>query len=392
MDAKLEAEIEAALGDMSLEDMLDLAERPPLAGAERERKIGTIVSIHRDDVFVEFGPKSQGVCPLSLFEQPPQPNERLEFIVERYDSNEGLLILSREGAVAKADWESLELGQVVEARCTGTNKGGLEMEIANHPAFMPAGQVDIRHVPDLAVFVGEKMPCEVIEIDRQRARIILSRRSHLEAERARTREQLLEKLEEGQTVSALITSIQNYGAFADLGGIDGLIHISDLAHQRIRHPSEVVKEGDQVKVKVLKVDREADPPRISLGLKQTLEDPYATEVAKLEVGALVSGRVTKLMPFGAFVELSPGVEGLIHISELSPERVQKVSSVVKPDEVVTVQVMSIDKEQKRIALSLKRAQAETEGETFTRREDPHMKKLKAQLAKKFGGDLKGGIG
>lgn len=392
MDAKLEAEIEAALGDMSLDDMLDMADRPTQTGGERERKLGTIVSIHNDDVYVEFGPKSQGVCPLTLFDEPPKPNDRMEFIVDRYDSNEGLLILSREGSVAKADWETLELGQIVEARCTGTNKGGLEMEVANHPAFMPAGQVDLRHIPDLSVFVGEKMPCEVIEIDRPRARIILSRRSHLEAERNRTREQLLETLQEGQTVQAVITSIQDYGAFADIGGMDGLIHISDLAHQRIKHPSEVIKEGDQVQVKVLKIDRENDPPRIGLGLKQTLADPYAASVSKLEVGAMVSGKVTKLMPFGAFVELSPGVEGLIHISELSHERVEKVSTVVKPDEIVTVQVMSIDKDQKRIGLSLKRAKAEAEGDTFNRGEDPHMRKLKAQLAKKFGDNLKGGIG
>jgi small subunit ribosomal protein S1 len=394
MDAKLEAEIEAALGDLSVEDMLDYADRSRAApgGVEREYKTGIIVAVHGNDVLVEFGPKSQGVCPIDQFTEPPTVGDRTQFIIERFDEDEGLLILSREGVMRKAEWESLEVGQHVEARCTGTNKGGLEMELAHHQAFMPAGHVDLRHIEDLSVFVGEKMPCQIIELDRQRGRIILSRRAHLEIERSRLREELLESLQVGQTVPAVITSLQNYGAFADLGGIDGLIHISDLSYQRIRHPSEVVKEGDQVKVKILKIAREQEPPRIGLGLKQTLEDPYAAEVGKLEIGATVTGHVTKLMAFGAFVELAPGVEGLIHISELSPERVQRVSSVVKPGEVVTVKVLSVDADQRRIGLSLKAARAEEEKKSFDRDEDPHMRKLKAQLRKKFGDDLKGGLG
>jgi small subunit ribosomal protein S1 len=392
MDAKLEAEIEAALGDMSVEDMLDYADPPKTGRVERDHKSGVVVAVHGDDVFVEFGPKSQGICPLTQFDEPPAAGQRLDFIIERYDEKEGLLVLSREGVVRKAEWESLDLGQVVEARCTGTNKGGLEMEIANHQAFMPAGQVDIRHIPDLSVFVGEKMPCEIIELDRHRGRIILSRRSHLEAERKHAREELLQQLEVGQTVPAVITSIQDYGAFADIGGMDGLIHISDMSYQRINHPKEVVKEGDQVSVKVLKIDDSQEPPRIGLGMKQCLEDPYQSEVGKLEVGAEVSGRVTKLMAFGAFVELSPGVEGLIHISELSHERVQRVSNVVKPDEIVNVKVLSIDPEQRRIGLSLKAMKEQEERETFSRKDDPELRRLKAQLSQKFGDNLKGGLG
>jgi small subunit ribosomal protein S1 len=392
MDAKLQDEIEAALSDMSIDDMLDYADRSAAPTGEREHRSGLIVQIHGDDVFVEFGPKSQGICPLSQFADPPQVGERLDFVIDRFDENEGLLMLSREGVVRKAEWDALDVGQVIEARCTGTNKGGLEMEVANHKAFMPAGQVDLRYTDDLAVFVGEKMPCEIIELDRQRGRIILSRKSHLQAERAHLRQDLMAKLTVGETMPAVITSIRDFGAFADLGGVDGLIHISDLSHQRIKHPSEVVKEGDQVNVKVLKVDDSQDPPRIGLGLKQTLEDPYAAEVGKLEEGGLVSGRVTKLMEFGAFVELAPGVEGLIHISELSHERVQKVSAVVKPDQIVTVKVLSIDPGRRRVSLSLKAAQSEEEGRTFARDEDPALRKLKAQLGEKFGDNLKGGLG
>jgi ribosomal protein S1 len=408
MDAKLAAEIEAALGDMSLDDMLDMADQPkraarsgsgPGGGSERQRKSGTIMSVHGTDVFVEFGPKSQGVCPLSMFSEPPALGARMEFIVDRYDKEDGLLILSRQGTVQKAEWESLEVGQVVEARCTGVNKGGLDMEIANHKAFMPAGQVDIRHIAELSVFIGEKMPCEVMEIDRPRARIILSRRSTLEADRAERRTKLLATLEVGQTLPATITSIQAYGAFADIGGIDGLIHISDMAYERIKHPSEVVKENQQVTVKVLKIDSAAPGgkggPRIGLGLKQTMEDPTVAKLASIKEGDTLSGRITKIMPFGAFVELGPAVEGLIHISELSHDRVHDVRRIVKPDEIVTVKVLSVDPSSKRIALSIKQLKdrAEYDAEIAERKDDAKMRKLRAQLSKKFGPlNLKGGIG
>ncbi|HRQ76718.1 MAG TPA: S1 RNA-binding domain-containing protein [Phycisphaerales bacterium] len=393
LDARLEAEINAALGDMSLEDMLDEADRPRQARGDRERKTGTIVSIHGDDVFVEFGPKSQGMCSLMQFPEPPALGTRMEFNVDRFDKNEGLLILSRVGTVQKAEWESLEIGQVVEARCTGVNKGGLEMEVANHRAFMPAGQVDLRHIADLSVFIGEKMPCEVVEMDRQRGRIILSRRSAIEADRAQLREKLMKTLEVGQELSAVITSLQPYGAFADLGGVDGLIHISDISYERLKHPSEALKEGQQVTVRVMKIDRSQTPPRIGLGLKQTMADPYQSGAATIREGDTVTGKVTKLMAFGAFVELAPGVEGLIHISELSHERVHSVSHVVKPDQVVTAKVLSIDSAKRRIALSLKQLKQEQmdKGEGVDRGEDAHMRKLKAQLSKKFG-ELKGGIG
>lgn len=392
VDDQLEAEIEAALGDMSVEDMLDFADRPASSvRAEREFKRGRVVNVYKDQVFVEFGPKSQGMCPLAQFDEPPAAGQEMEFVVERFDKNEGMLILSREGAVQKAAWESLEEGQSIEARCTGVNKGGLEMEVANHKAFMPAGQVDLRHIEDLSVFIGEKMPCEILELDKKRGRIILSRRSHMEAERAHLRDKLLDELQEGDTAQAVIRSIQPFGAFADLGGVDGLIHISDLSYQRVKHPSEVVKEGQQVEVKILKIDRDADPVRIGLGLKQTMQDPYESKAGELAEGSEATGRVTKLMPFGAFVELAPGVEGLIHISELSHERVAKVSSVVQEGEIVTVKVLAVDHAQRRISLSLKAMKAQQERDNFNRGEDPEMRKLKAQLNAKFGDNLKGGL-
>ncbi len=390
LDARLEAEIEAALGDTSLEDMLDMAERPRRGGGAPsgpQVKTGTIVRIHGDDVFVEFGPKSVGVCARMDFENPPTVGERMSFVVERFDSRDGLLILSREGAVRKAAWESLEVGQVVEARCTGVNKGGLDMEVAQHRAFMPAGQVDLRHIEDLSVFIGEKFPCEVVELDRLRGRIVLSRRRPLEADRARQREKVLEELQPGDTRQAVIRSIQPYGAFADLGGVDGLIHISDICHERLKHPSERVAEGETVQVRVLKIERGEDGPRISLGMKQCLADPYEAKASEIKAGDVVSGKVTRIMPFGAFVELAPGVEGLIHISQLSQERVTRVNQVVRPNEIVKVKVLDVDRERRRISLSLRAAVQQEEGAAL-RPDDPRLRKLRDR----FGGNLRGGIG
>ncbi len=388
LEDRLQAEIEAALGDMTLEDMVDLAERPDAATVPgRQLKTGTVVRVHGDDVFVEFGPKSLGVCPRSEFENPPTVGERLEFTVDRYDAKEGLLLLGRKGAIHKAVWETLGVGQVVEARCTGHNKGGLELEVAQHRAFMPAGQIDLQHIDDLSVFAGQKLPCEIIELDRSRGRIILSRRRILEAERAVQRDKILSELAVGQTHPAVIRSIQAYGAFADLGGVDGLIHISDICHDRIKHPSERVKLGDQVQVQVLKLDLEHDPPRVSLGMKQCLADPYHGQISAISEGDTLTGKVTRIMPYGAFVEIAPGIEGLIHISQLAEERVTRVGSIVKPNEVVTVKVLDVDPKNKRISLSLRAARHEQESQVL-RADDPSIARLKAR----FGGKLKGGIG
>ena len=392
LDAKLNAEIEAALGGRSIEDLLDEPDQPTstagTGSAGKPMKKGIVVSVHGGDVMVEFGPKSQGICPVDQFDEPPKPGEELEFMVLRKDRQEGLLILSRRGQVsAKTPWEELEVGQTIDAICTGTNKGGLEMEVANHRAFMPAGHVDLRHVEDLDVFINEKMTCEIIELDKRANRMILSRKAHMEMNRAEKREELLKTLEVGQEVPGIVTSLQNFGAFVDIGGVDGLVHISDLSYKHIKDPAEVVKIGEQITVKVMKIDDSEDPPRIGLGLKQTMSDPFQDSSNKLEEGGTVTGRVTKITDFGAFVEIAPGVEGLIHISELSHDRVNRVDSVVKPDEIVTVRVLNIDKERQRIGLSLKAMK--TEAEAMQPREtDGAMERLKA----KFGGDLKGGLG
>lgn len=346
---------------------------------------------------VEFGPKSTGFCPLRQFDEPPEPGSHHEFLVARLDA-EGLLVLSLPGAVQKADWGTLSVGQTVEGRCIGVNKGGLEVEVAHHKGFMPAGQIDVRHVPDISIFLNEKMTCRVTQLDRKRGRLLLSRRVVLDEERSANREKILEDLAPGQTVTVVITSVQAYGAFADLGGIDGLIHVTELSHERIKDPSDVLKVGDEVRVKILKVDTSGDQPKIGLSRKAVLSDPRTDAINELVEGATVSGTVKRILDFGAFVEIAPGFEGLVHISEISHERIHSVDKVLRQGEVVQAKILSIDEGRGRVALSIKALQdrpaaTHKKGDRFSRddvarAEDPAMRKLKAR----FGGDLKGGLG
>ncbi|MCH2133451.1 MAG: S1 RNA-binding domain-containing protein [Phycisphaerales bacterium] len=382
----LDAEIQSALGDRSIEDLL---EDNPLEAEDRPERTGTVVHVRGAEVYVEFGPKMQGVCPLSQFKDPPKPGDQEPFLIERRDRTDGMLVLSRPGGVQRAHWDHLEQGQVIEALCTGTNKGGLELDVAGHQAFMPAGQVDVHHVPDLTVMVGQKLTCRVIELDKMANRLVLSRRDVIEEERKRNREALLETLQVGQTHKALITSVQAYGAFADLGGIEGLIHVSDMAWERVSSPESVVSPGDQVEVQVLKIDLDHTPPRVGLGMKQLTTDPFTASVGTVTEGEITSGTVTRLAEFGAFVEIASGLEGLIHISELAHERVNRAGQIVKVGQVVSVKVLNVDAERKRIALSLKQAQGEDGGSSVDRGEDPMIRKLKAKWGD---GPLKGGIG
>ena len=362
LDAELMREIEDALGDMSLEDMMNdrsgaMRGAAPVKG-ERQLRTGTIFRVHDGEVYVEFDPKRQGVCPVTQFEQEPKPGEKYDFFEERFDPFEGLWVISRPGATHKGDLDNLSAGMIVEARCVGMNKGGLDMEVSHHKAFMPAGQVDIRHIEDISVFLGEKFPCKIIELRREKGRMVLSRKAVILEERARMRDQVLAELEVGQTKTATITSLQQYGAFADIGGVDGLIHIGDISHERIKDPSEVLKAGQVVQVKVLRIDRESKPIKIALGLKQTMSDPALNAMGEIEAGATLTGRVTKLMDFGAFVEVAPGIEGLIHVSEMSwTERVKHPSKLINVGDEVECKVLEVDSKNKRISLGLKQLQS-----------------------------------
>ena len=332
---------------------------PRVVQGGREHRTGMVVSVGPTDVFVEFGPKELGVLERQQFKTDadlPEVGSPLAVVVQRYEPTESLYICSIPGAIQKADWEMLEQGQNVEARVTGTNKGGLEIEVAGHRAFMPASQVDIDRVPDLSVFVGEKLECVVQRIDRSgRGNIVLSRRELLKVKREEAAKALRETLQEGQTVEGRVRKIMPFGAFVDLGGVDGLVHIADLSHDRVNHGEKNVarhvSEGQQVRVKILKVDWDAN--RISLGMKQLEADPFEAAASEVVEGAELTGKVTKCLDFGAFVEVAPGIEGLVHISELDHRRIAKVEDAVQPGEVVQVKVLKVDPSDRKVSLSIK---------------------------------------
>jgi len=381
----IDKEVFEAIGEGSFEDMLDAAS--PVSTGDRSTRSGVIAAIHGPNVLVEFGPREQGCCPKAHFEELPLLGDVLEFVIERTD-RDGMLVLSRKGAVQKATWDALEIGQVVEARCSGTNKGGLELEVAGHKAFMPAGHVAIHHVPDLDVMIGEKFACEVIELDRRANRVVLSRKSVLRAEREVAKTEMLGTLEVGTTHDATITSVQPYGAFADIGGLEGLIHCSEMTWERNTDPAKFVKVGDVVRVQLLEINTDGDQPKLAFGMKQLIEDPFVSSMAEVVVGEMIEGTVTRLAEFGAFVDIGSGTEGLIHISELADHRIKSPKDVVKETQVVTVKVLSVDAATRRISLSLKQGQGNDESQP-AREDDSAMRKLR----EKFGdGPLKGGIG
>jgi small subunit ribosomal protein S1 len=324
---------------------------------------GEVVRIDKDEVLVDIGWKSEGVIPsheLSIRRSVDPADEvslgeQVDALVLTKEDQEGRLILSKKRARFEKAWRRIEAaaesGEPVEGSVIEVVKGGLILDLGVR-GFLPASLVDIRRVHNLDEFTGETLECKVIELNRSRNNVVLSRRAILEDERKEQREQILERLQPGQIVEGQISNIVDFGAFVDLEGIDGLIHISEISWSHVNHPSEVLSIGETVNVKVLDIDR--DRQRISLGLKQTQEDPWQTVVNSYGPGSSLSGKVTKVVAFGAFVEIVPGVEGLVHISELADHHVETPGEIVSPDEEVRVKILEIDEERRRISLSIKR--------------------------------------
>lgn len=332
---------------------------PRVVQSGREHRPGTVVSVGPTDIFLEFGPKELAVIPRAQWkegEELPTVGSTLDVVVDKLDTNENLFLCSRPGTVQKAEWENLQVGQLVEARVTGVNKGGLELEVAGHKAFMPAGQVSLDRIADLSVMVGEKLTCTVTQIDtRGRGNIVLSRKDLLKQEREEKAKKLKETLAEGQTIEGTVRKIMPFGAFVDLGGLDGLLHLSDMTYDRAfpgeKTVAKYVKEGQNVRVKILKLD--IDGNRISLGMKQLMDDPFAVAVNQITEGAEVMGKVVRMTEFGAFLELAPGVDGLVHISEISRKRLAKPEDALKLDEIVKAKVLKIEPGTRKISLSIK---------------------------------------
>ena len=328
---------------------------------------GKVVRIDKDEVLVDIGYKSEGVIPsheLSI-RKSVDPSDEVEIgeevdaLVLTKEDQEGRLILSKKRARFEKAWRRIEgaaeSGQPVEGTVIEVVKGGLILDLGVR-GFLPASLVDIRRVQNLDEFMGQKLECKVIELNRSRNNVVLSRRAVLEEERKEVREQILGRLESGQVVEGKISNIVDFGAFVDLEGIDGLIHISELSWSHVNHPSEVVSIGDTVRVKVLDIDK--DRQRISLGLKQTQEDPWQRVLNEYKEGDVVEGKVTKIVAFGAFVQILPGVEGLVHISELAQHHVESPAEVVRPGDEIQVQILEVDDSRRRLSLSAKRVEGQ----------------------------------
>ena len=329
------------------------ADAPQTVGGKQLRR-GTITSLGKDDAFVELGGKSEGVVPLIQFVEPPVVGQEMDFLVERYDKQEGVILLSVKGAAAaNVSWENMEVGQIVEGTVTGMNKGGLEVDVKGMRAFMPAGQIDLYFHKDISVFLGQRMQCEVTKFERNAKNLVLSRRNILEREKEEKKKETLKELEVGQMRKGTVRSVMDFGAFVDLGGVDGLIHVSQMSHRRGVKPSDFVKEGDIVDVKILKMD--AATGKISLSIKDAMPDPWTGIENRYAVGTEVTGRIAKVENFGAFVEVEEGIEGLLPVSEISYQRIRHPSDVVKVGDTLKLSVIRLDPAARKLTFSLKAA-------------------------------------
>ncbi len=347
----------AALLDESLGGAAD-------GGFEGRVVKGTITAIEGDKAVIDVGLKSEGRVPLKEFAMPGQPHglkvgDEVEVFVDRVENADGDAMLSRDRARREAAWDKLEEefgeGKRVEGVIFGRVKGGFTVDLNGAVAFLPGSQVDIRPVRDVQPLMDVPQPFQILKMDRRRGNIVVSRRAVLEETRAEQRSGLIMNLAEGQIIDGVVKNITDYGAFVDLGGIDGLLHVTDMSYKRVNHPNEVINIGDTVKVQIIRINQ--DTQRISLGMKQLESDPWEGVVAKYPVGAKLHGVVTNITEYGAFVELEAGIEGLVHVSEMSwTKKNVHPGKIVSTSQEVDVLVLEVDSDKRRISLGLKQAQ------------------------------------
>ncbi len=322
---------------------------------------GTVVGIEKDLAVIDVGAKTEGRVPLREFTGPGRGNEIkvgdiVEVYLERVENALGEAVLSRDKARREESWGKLEKAfqnnEKVQGVIFNQVKGGFTVDLDGAVAFLPRSQVDIRPIRDVGPLMNQPQPFQILKMDRRRGNIVVSRRTVLEETRAEQRQELVQNLEEGQVIDGVVKNITDYGAFVDLGGIDGLLHVTDIAWRRVNHPTEVLNIGQQVKVKIIKINHETH--RISLGMKQLQDDPWQGIEAKYPVGAKFKGRVTNITDYGAFVELEPGIEGLIHVSEMSwTKKNVHPGKIVSTSQEVEVQILEVDPVKRRISLGLK---------------------------------------
>lgn len=324
---------------------------------------GTVVEVQSDYVLVDINYKSEGLIPISEFRvvdgvREVKPGDQVEVLIDRIENENGMIGLSKNKADMMRAWTDIskaaENEEVIEGTVIAKVKGGLSVDIGV-TAFLPGSQIDLRPVRNMDVYIGKTYKFKVIKFNKKRGNIVLSRRALLEQERESLRTQTLDQIKEGSVVTGIVKNITDYGAFIDLGGMDGLLHITDMSWGRVKHPSEMLNVGDEVEVKVLKFDNEKE--RVSLGMKQLQADPWEEVKAKYQIGAKLKGKIVSLAEYGAFVELGDGIEGLIHVSEMSwTKRVKHPSQIVNVGDEVDVQVLEIDTENRRISLGMKQLQ------------------------------------
>jgi small subunit ribosomal protein S1 len=388
---EIEAELEAALSGVSLDEIVkaDLkTDANRLENGSRHRS--QVVDLHADDVFFALGGKNQGVTSVRNFAEPPKVGDMIDVTVTGYNSEDNLYLVSvAGGAIVSGNWADIAEGSMVEARITGANAGGLECQMSGIRGFIPVSQISMYRVENTGEFVGQTLVCIVTEANERRGNLVLSRRAVLEREKEESKQKVMAELQPGMMREGTIRKIHDFGAFVDLGGVDGLIHISQLAWDRVKHPSEVVQEGQKVRVRVERIDE--DTGKISLSLKNPEEHPWANIEQRFPVGTTVKGPVSRIAQFGAFVKLAPGVEGLIHISELAHHKVFKVENVVKEGQEVECKVLDVDAEAQRMSLSLKAALAKPE-KAGGAEDKPEVEEPPRELAvPKRSGPLKGGV-
>ncbi|HSE76704.1 MAG TPA: 30S ribosomal protein S1 [Alphaproteobacteria bacterium] len=338
---------------------------------------GTITAIENDLAVIDVGLKSEGRVPLREFAAPGQKAElkvgdEVEVFVDRVENAQGEAMLSRDRARREAAWDKLEKefekGERVDGVIFGRVKGGFTVDLGGAVAFLPGSQVDIRPVRDVQPLMDLPQPFQILKMDRRRGNIVVSRRAILEETRAEQRSGLIQTLTEGQVIDGVVKNITDYGAFVDLGGIDGLLHVTDISYKRVQHPSEVIAIGDTVKVQIIRINR--DTQRISLGMKQLENDPWEGAAAKYPVDGTFTGRVTNITEYGAFVELEPGIEGLVHVSEMSwTKKNVHPGKIVSTSQEVEVMVLDVDAQKRRISLGLKQCLANP-WETFKEKYPP----------------------
>ncbi|MFN9719049.1 MAG: 30S ribosomal protein S1, partial [Planctomycetota bacterium] len=364
LDESIEAEVAAAMaGDIVAPPVLSDEGGEPSAtpessqgkGISQGTKVkGTVQAVHSGEIFLDAGLRNNVVIQASQFAEGKVPavGDVLDVIIDTPDAD-GLIKgrIPRARHKASGNWDSLAVGQVVDCMVAAVNKGGLQVTVSNLRAFLPASQVDLGFAGNLESYVGQKFPVQITEVNPKKRNLVVSRRALLQAERAEGEGEFWEKVEVGQDYKGTVKTLKDYGAFVNIGPVDGFLHIGEISWSRINHPKDVLTEGQEIDVKILKLDGEKK--RISLGMKQLAQNPWQSAQEQYAQGRTVSGKVTRLADFGAFIELEPGLEGMVHISELAWRRVGSVGEILKVGETRDFQVVEVDTKRKRVSLSLK---------------------------------------